>query len=393
MKPMKMFGGNSSNDKKNADNRRYNDIQDQDDWEPIKKKKKKGKGVLIALIVIAVIIGGAVLYWKITTKPPEVDPPDISAEPDSSDPVVRPDGNRYYTILAIGEDQEQLNTDTIMLVRLDTVDLTVNVVSLPRDTVINTESSAKKVNSVYHKAEGGGIDSLMDSIEELCGFRPNNYVTVNIDAFEKIVDAIGGVWFDVPYDMDDYVHWNEITGEPFYFNVKAGYQNLDGHDALSVWRYRYGYVDGDYQRLNVQHDLMFAIAEQVLELGIGDFGKILNVISIAVNNCKTDLTAGNIQWYAEKFIGMSMENLNVLTAPSKGCMINGGAYVLLDVDPWLEMVNTYLNPYDSEVTKDMCTIVYSDNLVLQGVQYHADANQLKVTNGTKAYSNFPNYNG
>lgn len=389
---MKMFGGNSSGNNKREEKSISYKHDDIDLFEDEKPKKKKGRGALIVLIIIALLIGSGALYWVITTKPPEIEPPDLGDDPGYEDENL-PDGERYYTLLAVGEDQEGLNTDTIMVVRFDTVELTANVVSIPRDTVFNTPDSAKKINSVYYNMSNGGVERLKDVVEEITGFRPNNYITVDIEAFEKIIDAIGGVWFDVPQDMH-YTHWNELTGEPFDIDVEAGYKCLNGHDAMGVWRFRQnsdgtGYANGDLQRIEVQHDMMFEIAKQVMNLGLSDWGKLLNVIGIVSDYCETDLSAGNIQWFAAKFLKMDISSLNVKTAPVLGCWINGYTYALLDVDPWLEMVNTYLNPYSSEIKREDCSIVYlaREKELING-QLYLEPSDIEVTGGSEVYRNF-----
>ena len=382
---MKVFG---SSKKKNTDSDRYvvDDRQYQDP-EPKRKKGRGGRVVLTILVIIALCLGGVALYWKLTTKPPEVDVPGDD-NPVGNEEVTYDNLRRYYTILLVGEDQEKANTDTIMLLRFDTQEKRADIVSIPRDTVLNVAGSAKKINSVYHHLQHGGIESLKDAIQTITGFRPNNYIFVNLDAFEEVVEAIGGVWFDVPQDMV-YDHWSEYDDSMFLINVQKGYQNLNGHDALSVWRYRDGYANGDIDRLNVQHDLLYAIAEQVMDLGLENWDKLLNVMQIGMKNCETDLTIGNIQWYATEFLKMDMEDLSIHTAPVTGCYINNWTYVTLDVDAWIAMINASLNPYNYEITAEDCAILYAKDRMLINNQYHIDTKDLAMTDGSTVYTNFP----
>ena len=381
---MKVFG--SSKKKNNGSDRHAVDDTQYQEPEAKRKKGRAGKIILTILVIIAICLGGFALYWKLTTKPPETDVPGDNNPLDSQE-VTYDDLKRYYTILLVGEDQEHANTDTIMLMRFDTQEKRADIVSIPRDTVINVPGSAKKINSVYHHQTNGGIEALKDQVQAITGFRPNNYIFVNLDAFEEVVSAIGGVWFDVPQDMV-YDHWSEYDDSMFLINVKKGYQNLNGHDALSVWRYREGYANGDIDRLNVQHDLLYAIAEQVMNLGLEDWNKLLNVMQIGMNNCETDLTMGNIQWYASEFLKMDMEDLSIHTAPVTGCYINDLTYVTLDVDSWITMINASLNPYNYEITAEDCAIVYAKNRLLINNQYHIETKDLAVTDGSTAYTNF-----
>lgn len=370
-----------------------------------KKKKKGGKAALAVLLVLLILAGGAFAYWKITTKPPDTDvaPPSMGdgdkiSDNDNSGETKQYQEERYYTLLVVGDDQEGGNTDTIMVVRFDTVDMKANVISIPRDTIINDSLSNKKINAVFHNLDG--IESLKDEIEKISGVRPNNYIMVNTEVFMTVVDAMGGVDFYVPFDMD-YDDWGDNDGADYYFgiHVKEGQQLLSGYDALGVFRWRhntdYGghqYANPDIDRIGMQHKLLMAIAEKAMSTR--NVVTLMNIVSAVLDKCETDLSMGNIQWYIEKFLGMSLDNVEFGTAPTTGAMIQGKgqnpvAYVFLNVDEWMEMVNSSLNPYDTEIRKENCSIVYwTKDPALQGNFYYADPDSLATTDGKIVENNF-----
>ena len=112
-----------------------------------------------------------------------------------------------YTFLVVGLDKVGYNTDTMMVGRLDTETHEINVVSIPRDTMVNVSWSVKKVNTLYAadiNSGGNGIDGLMDGLKDILGFEIDCYAVVDLDAFVQLVDAIGGVDYDVPVDMNYY---------------------------------------------------------------------------------------------------------------------------------------------------------------------------------------------
>lgn len=89
---------------------------------------------------------------------------------------------------------------------MDTKDKTINVMNIPRDTMCNNTATgaSKKINAAYGMdtgGKGGNIEQTSKEIERLMGFRPDKYVIVNFDGIAAIVDAIGGVDYDVPFDM------------------------------------------------------------------------------------------------------------------------------------------------------------------------------------------------
>ncbi|MDR1132147.1 MAG: LCP family protein [Oscillospiraceae bacterium] len=346
--------------------------------------KKKGRGWLAALCVVVLIAAGVTIYWELTTKPPET----VEAElPGKEENPVRVE--RYYTLLVVGDDQEGGNTDTIMLLRFDTAEMKVNVLSIPRDTLINSSLGNKKINAVYHNLDG--IDSLLDAVRELTGYRPNNYMVVNTSVFTDVVDAMDGVDFYVPFDMDydDYSNFDEngVARYVFTIHVTEGQQTLSGYDALGVFRWRQNnnssghvYLNPDIERIDMQHELLMAIAEKAMNTK-----NVLTLTDIAkavLNQCQTDLSIGNIQWYIEQFLKMSMDSLEFFTMPTSGAWIKKAAYVTINVDAWIEMLNANFKITDRELTREDCGIVYvaSPKDLVDG-QLYVDPDELASTNG------------
>lgn len=412
---MKLFGGNGHNsDRQPSRTQAYGDRRPvQETRRPApetrrparetvrpasrpQKKKKRGKGWLVALLVILLLAAVAFAYYKITTKPPETTPPDLG---DNSSPEGSSyQEERYYTLMVVGDDQEGGNTDTIMVIRLDTVEMKANVVSIPRDTMVNSTLGNKKINAVYHNL--GGVESLLDYVEQVAGFRPNNYVVVDTDVFVKVVDAMGGVDFYVPFDMD-YDDWSYpqpdgTFGYEFHIHVKEGQQTLNGYDALGVFRWRqntdgtgHTYANPDIDRISTQHDLLMAIVEKAMSTR--NIITLMNIAASVLDNCETDLALGNIQWYGEKLLKMSMEDISFHTVPVTGVNIVSNyrnSYVTINVDEWIEMVNSTINPYERSITREDCTILYPSKVELVGDQYYAETEDIVSTDGTPVDPNF-----
>jgi len=116
-----------------------------------------------------------------TEDPPKVEEPVVV-------PKIPKEG--YYNILLAGTDHDGFRTDTLMIARLDTVNHTVALLSIPRDTLVETSSGANKINSIYGIYGCGkrGMEALMLEIEDLLGFMPNGYALVNLNAFVELVD-------------------------------------------------------------------------------------------------------------------------------------------------------------------------------------------------------------
>lgn len=117
-----------------------------------KKKGKAGKVILIILLCIVVLLAAAYVYIEYFMAAPDSDNNGITNNDDP--PVNTVDGRKpgVYTLLVAGVDVVSNNTDTIMVGQLDTVNHTLNVVSIPRDTLTNIKHEVKKANSAYHYA-------------------------------------------------------------------------------------------------------------------------------------------------------------------------------------------------------------------------------------------------
>ena len=116
----------------------------------------------------------------------------------------------------------------------------MDFVSIPRDTLVNISWNIRKINAVYWgtvNSGGVGIDGLRQQVKNLLGFDVDCYAVIDLNVFIDTVDALGGIYFDVPCDMD-----YEDSSQNLYIHVKAGYQLLDGETAMGVVRFRSGYA-------------------------------------------------------------------------------------------------------------------------------------------------------
>ena len=384
-------------------------MADQMDGKGRPPKRRSGltrgqKGLIAAAAVLAVALAG-VLAWQSLfvrpdlntgkTEPQETeDPPDPVEEIDWGEGTrPRSDGERksqdYYTVLILGRDTGGGgNTDTMLLASYDVTNQKATVMSIPRDTMVNVSWDIKKINSVYNWYGGGdrGIQYLYKEIAQLVGFEPDYQVIVEWEAVGQIVDAMGGVWFDVPRDM----YYSDPL-QNLYINQKAGYRLLTGDDAMQVLRFRdgaNGYKDGDLGRIKTQQAFLTAMVEQLLK--IENIAKINAFAEVFRENVETDLTLQNILWFAKAAFtgGLKPENVEFVTMPntpayaysSTTSKLNGRyseqSYVTPNTSQLLELVNTKLSPYAEVFTRsdlDMMT-VNSDGSVSSSTGHVEDSN-------------------
>ena len=343
---------------------------------PKKPKKpsrltRQQKLLIAVAVVLAIVLIAVVACQSLFVRP---DLPDKNADADSGTQEEeidwgegtrpRSDGERksqdYYTVLILGRDTGGGgNTDTMLLASYDVTNQKATVMSIPRDTIVNVSWDIKRINSVYNYYGGGdrGIQYLYKEIAQLVGFEPDYQVVVEWDAVGQIVDAMGGVWFDVPRNMN-----YDDPYQDLHIHQEKGYRLLTGDDAMQVLRYRhdndmrYGYPDGDLGRIKTQQAFLTAMVDQLLQ--IKNVTKINQFIQVFQNNVETDLSFQNILWFAQQAIlgGLSMENVEFVTMPNRTASCwsrtyhNYQSYVVPSADELLELVNTKLSPYTEVFT-------------------------------------------
>lgn len=326
-----------------------------------KKRKRKqsgsrGERVVVTLLSLLFLTVAVVATVKYVVRAPEpvTDGEDQQTQQDGtaedSDAIQtisngRERKSKYcYNILLYGVDNDAGGSDTNMLMRFDAVNKTVDVVSLPRDTLM---SNGHKLNSSYNN---GGTEKLRSNIEDMLGVPVDFYVSVDLKGFIALIDQIGGVEFDVPEDMD-----YDDPYQDLHIHFKAGLQKLNGQQAMEVVRFRHnndntGYGGRqDLGRIGTQQAFLKTVAQKLM--------KLENVPAMAetfLKYVKTDLTLGNLMWLANQALSMGgTDAISFATLPGDGSgWYKGMSVYALDPEQVLEMTNSMLNPYATDITAD-----------------------------------------
>ena len=346
---------------------------------PQRTRQQKALRILyIVLTVIAALIVAGFVIFNFISAPPDVAEP---APTPRTTTYIDDEGNeveeeipglaanrkeQFYTFLLVGQDTfGGGNTDTMMLVAYDVPNQTLNVMSLPRDTYVRYNGRRVLLNSVYNRAGAGdsGMEALKEEVGELTGVTPDFYVIVQWEAVGELVDAIGGVYFDVPRRM----YYNDLS-QDFKIDLQEGYQLLDGNDAMGLLRWRHnsddsghilnsGYANGDLGRIETQQAFMTAVIEKCLQPSVL-LPNLLEYIDIFQRNVVTDLSVGNMAYFAKSAIGnMNMDNVAFMTMPWKDA--GDGAHVLPTGSQLVEAINDGFNPYEEDISLSDLDLVTS----------------------------------
>lgn len=331
---------------------------------------KQLRGKLVRSLFLMLLAAAALLGVRRSLAPAEAALPAFGAEEgravtalraeNDGDPAAKRRKNVYTLILA-GLDEVSGNTDTILLGRVDAATHRMDLVSIPRDTYVNRSWEVRKINCAYSAAKNAGengLDGLRDAVCGLCGFRADCCVVAQLDTVERAIDLMGGVYFDVPFDMD-----YEDAAQDLSIHIAAGYQRLNGEQCVQLCRYRKNYVNGDIDRIALQHDFLKAAAQQFISLG--SIPNLAKVVQLAASSVDSDLTAANIAFFLRCAIQCRAEDISFATMPNRPADAGGLSYTFAEKDEWLRQLNDMLDPFDVPIREENLDLVYLDNGVFR----------------------------
>ena len=302
---------------------------------------------------------------ELPSQPSSTGDPQLSEEEQAAQEALRSHLERkggFYTILVSGSDDGNGNSDTNILVAVDTVNGYVYGVSIPRDSKAVWDGKSHKINAAFGK---GGMTKLAEVVSDQLGIPVDYTVSVDLTGFEALVEAIGGVYFDVPYNMDYHDQYQDLVIEQ-----EKGYRKLNGDDAMQVIRWRkndsnspYGNPQiGDSGRMQIQQDFLKAVIKQLLQLkNVPNLGKLAEVFQ---ENVETDLSFEYILWFGKRAVigGLSLEDVSFMTMPWTGIYVYSRTlsaeygrtmkldYVVPQANALLDLVNDSLSPFTEKFT-------------------------------------------
>ena len=342
-----------------------------------KEKKQKHRGrrifgkIVLILLLIIIILAGVFAYkvYKngggltgIVTTLVGTDPEKIKNLPD------------FYCLL-LGKSEAM--TDTIMVAKYSPSTGNAALLSIPRDSFVgsnpNTATASDKINSKYQISP----QRTIDAVNELTGLNLKYYITVDTKALRDLVNAIGGVYFDVPIKMD-----YDDSSQDLYIHLEPGYQLLDGQKAEWLVRFRhnnngtsysYEYGDNDLGRMRTQREFLMAVAKQTLKLE--NITKINDIMNVIEQEVETNIDFDTMMEYAPALLNINADNIQTNMLPGTPQYCNGVAVYLVDKDEAKDVVNELFLTSSNTSTNDQ------ENTISNGV-----ANEIQTGNTNKTSS-------
>lgn len=226
------------------------------------------------------------------------------------------------------EGTEGTRTDTLILVKVNWLSGSIQMLSIPRDSYAYVGSEPDKIN---HAHAYGGMELTLRSVRELLGIDLDYYVKMDMDTVIEIVDIIGGVEYDVeePQASD--------------LRLETGRQTLDGIRALDYLRYRKGFSDGDLGRVSSQQEFLKAILPQIL----APKNLIHFPTMLSMTQKYTDTNIGPLTTAAmlPALFTVRGGGLETATLPGEAGELDGISYYFLYEEAVQEIVDEYLGLY------------------------------------------------
>ena len=241
-------------------------------------------------------------------------------------------------------------TDVIVVVCMDHKKETVSMLQIPRDTYVNTLYGGNRINSVFPNARDGElpINALRRCLSDQLQIPIDHYVLFSIQGAVNVIDAIGGVEMNLKSQIriEDPIELGK------YYNIGPGEIKLSGKDAIGFMRKRYGNEEGydgsDIGRVKQQRKFYSALFSELLKMSSGEVFKIANS---CFSQIQTDLTLNEAAAFALAAKKLDKENIHIFGLPGQACSY-GASYYSIHRDEYVEMFNTYFNPYGEPITID-----------------------------------------
>lgn len=331
-------------------------------------KKKKNYNRLITLIIILLMIISGFIYYLCTS------------DNEDTTPTVASQQSNSLNIMIMGVDRRADDvgrSDTLMVLTYNPADKKASLLSLPRDTRVHIEKN--DYDKINHAYAYGGHELTQKTVEAFLNVPMDYYVMIDIHAFEKIIDAVGGVDIDVEKRMYYEDPWDDNGG--LVIDLYPGKQHMDGKTAIQYVRYRDG--EGDIGRINRQQKFMKALMSQVISPAV--LPKLPEIIKNVSSAIQTNMPLDTMIALITDLPTIQQNGLNSAMIPGKPAYIEDISYWIPDIAKSRELIAQNMNiTLDAKAQKDTETTIeqYKKSLP-KGLKMGDSADDIPAENTTK----------
>lgn len=219
---------------------------------------------------------------------------------------------------------ENGRTDSLIVATLNPDLGTMKMLSIPRDTLVYIEEEGKE-DKINHAYVFGGKDATIEAVERLLDIPIDYYAEVNFNGFKEIIDEIGGITVDVPFDF-----WekSDVDNSKIYFT--EGEMNLDGEEALAYARMRKRDPRSDFGRNERQQQIISASIDQLMKPN--SLLKIDEITDHIAQNVETNMRLSEALGIQQKYKTFNSNKIEKLTVEGEDNYINGVYYFVAKED-------------------------------------------------------------
>ncbi len=243
-------------------------------------RRRKGKGSFFGKIILLILAAAALLFaWRFS----RLNRTSLGELIQNSGAVT---GTGFHNFVIYGVDSREGNlvkdahSDMIVICSMNEAAKTVRMVSVYRDTYLdNTNGEFRKATECYFF---GGPERSINMLNKNLDLDLEDYITVDFNAVIHAVDLIGGVDIEVTEEELPYINGyqtenSQVTGAEITPVEYAGYQTLNGIQALAYCRIRYtaGY---DFKRTERQRDVLTQIFQKAKQQGVTKMVQIMDAL-------------------------------------------------------------------------------------------------------------------
>ena len=274
-------------------------------------------------------------------------------------------------------------TDTIMVASYNPNTQKASLLSIPRDTYVGTNpakaTAYQKINSLYGRKHRP--DETLEAVNDITNLGIQYYVVVRTEALIELVDAIGGVTFYVPMDMN-----YDDTNQDLHIHLKEGEQLLDGEKAEQLVRFRHNnngtsypveYGDNDLGRMRTQREFIMATIKQTAKPE--NIFKIGQILEVAEKNIETNIDFNVAKDYIPYVVEFDTANMITNTLPGESTNKNSsGTWIFVhDEEETEELIQEMFYDRDLEqTTEDEEETVSKADITLEVLNGSGDSSNL-----------------
>jgi LCP family protein required for cell wall assembly len=240
--------------------------------------------------------------------------------------LVAPAGMGDRRIVVLGTDHVSANTDVMFTVQLR--DGRTELTQVPRDTFIESERyGVMKANALY---SSGGPDMVKQELSKLLSAKVDRYLVLNLNAVQRLADAIGGVDVDVPKRM-----YYVDNSQGLYIDLYPGQQLLKGEALEGFLRFRHDEL-GDIGRMERQKLVLKEVFKKLANPAMAT--RLPELMSIAGQDVLTDLSP----------VDMGALVSAMASTKLSSSRLEGTPYWHEDISYWLPDANPHRELYRSQ---------------------------------------------